>query len=222
MLPFPFFDKFLKNQKKKQKNSAVSTFNLTILDCLRGVSKAIACKFFVFSEFNVEEYLFFEKVENGDLNWIVPGKFLAVKSPANKRITQGGYYHLTPEDYTPLFKKWNIKTVVRFNKPSTYDRNKFIAAGINHFDLYYQDGGLPDETIIKKFFQIVEELTEKDGALAIHCKAGLGRTGTLIGMALMKFWRFTAHEAIAWMRICRPGSVIGIQQHFLLKFCFFH
>ncbi len=29
---------------------------------------------------------------------------------------------------------------------------------------------------------------------------------------------FSAKEAIAWMRLCRPGSVLGHQQHFLLMF----
>jgi cell division cycle 14 len=45
--------------------------------------------------------------------------------------------------------------------------------------------------------------------------AGLGRTGTLIGAYLMKNYRFTAAEVIAWLRICRPGSVIGPQQNYL-------
>uniref|UniRef100_A0A1A7WXH5 CDC14 cell division cycle 14 homolog A, b n=1 Tax=Iconisemion striatum TaxID=60296 RepID=A0A1A7WXH5_9TELE len=31
----------------------------------------------------------------------------------------------------------------------------------------------------------------------------------------MKHYRFTAGEAMAWIRICRPGSVIGPQQNFL-------
>lgn len=49
----------------------------------------------------------------------------------------------------------------------------------------------------------------------MHCKAGLGRTGTCIGAYLMKHYAFTAREAIGWMRVCRPGSVIGPQQQFL-------
>ena len=45
--------------------------------------------------------------------------------------------------------------------------------------------------------------------------AGLGRTGTLIACYIMKHYKFTAAEAIAWIRICRPGSIIGPQQNFL-------
>ena len=50
--------------------------------------------------------------------------------------------------------------------------------------------------------------------------AGLGRTGTLIGAYLMKHHKFTAAEAIAWLRICRPGSVIGPQQNYLEEYNF--
>ncbi|XP_042072929.1 dual specificity protein phosphatase CDC14AB-like [Haplochromis burtoni] len=31
----------------------------------------------------------------------------------------------------------------------------------------------------------------------------------------MKHFRFTAAEAIVWIRICRPGSIIGPQKNFL-------
>lgn len=32
--------------------------------------------------FKVKEYEEFERVDNGDMNWIIPGKFLAFSSPS--------------------------------------------------------------------------------------------------------------------------------------------
>ena len=57
------------------------------------------------------------------------------------------------------------------------------------------------------------------GALAVHCKAGLGRTGTLICAYIMRYHGFTAAEAIGYCRICRPGSVVGPQQTYLTRCC---
>lgn len=52
----------------------------------------------------------------------------------------------------------------------------------------------------------------------MHCKAGLGRTGVLICSYMIKHFGFSAEEAMGYIRICRPGSVIGPQQHYLLHY----
>jgi hypothetical protein len=62
---------------------------------------------------------------------------------------------------------------------------------------------------------LASTLVRAAGAIAVHCKAGLGRTGTCIGAYLMKHYHFSAREVIGWMRVCRPGSVIGPQQQFM-------
>ena len=59
----------------------------------------------------VEHY---EKVENGDLNWTVPGKFISFSGPLNVTDKYGSF---TPEDYVPIFKKMGVTMVVRLNKP---------------------------------------------------------------------------------------------------------
>jgi hypothetical protein len=52
----------------------------------------------------------------------------------------------------------------------------------------------------------------------VHCKAGLGRTGVLICAYMVKHFGFTAEEAMGYIRVCRPGSVIGPQQHYLVHY----
>ncbi|CAF0934947.1 unnamed protein product [Didymodactylos carnosus] len=188
-----------------------SSYNLTLLDTLQGLYKAMLHKFFDFDHFDLEEYEHYEKVENGDLNWIIPNKLLAFSGPHPKSKIENGYPLHAPEAYFSYFRKRSTTTIVRLNK-KIYDAKRFQDAGFEHYDLFFTDGSTPNDTITLKFLQICEQAR---GAIAVHCKAGLGRTGTLIGCYLMKHYKFTAAEAIAWLRICRPGSVIGPQQNYL-------
>jgi len=190
------------------------TYELTIMDCLRGLSLAHWYKFFDFDTFNVEEYEHFEQVENGDLNWIIKDKILAFAGPQFKRnVSPEGYCTLSPQEYIPYFKKKNVALVVRLNK-KCYHEKEFIDVGISHVEHYYLDGSCPPMGILNKVISAFEACPT-DKAFAVHCKAGLGRTGTCIGAYIMKHYKFTAAEVIAWMRICRPGMVIGPQQQFL-------
>ncbi|XDV26886.1 hypothetical protein PO909_030511 [Leuciscus waleckii] len=187
------------------------TYDLTILDCLQGIRKALQHGFFDFENFDVEEYEHYERVENGDFNWIVPGKLLAFSGPHPKSKIENGYPLHAPESYFSYFRQHSVTDVVRLNK-KIYEGRRFTDAGFEHHDLFFIDGTTPSDLLTRRFLHICESAK---GAVAVHCKAGLGRTGTLIGCYLMKHYRFTAPEAIAWIRICRPGSVIGPQQHFL-------
>ncbi|XP_066912800.1 dual specificity protein phosphatase CDC14A-like [Clytia hemisphaerica] len=187
------------------------TYNLTILDVLNGLHKAMKLNFFNFETFDPEEYEHYERVENGDFNWIIPGKFLAFAGPHDRSGIENGYPLHSPESYFEYFKKHNISTVIRLNK-KLYDAKRFKNGGFGHYDLFFTDGSIPNDSIIKRFLTITENIS---GAAAVHCKAGLGRTGSLIACFMMKHYRFTAAECIAWIRLCRPGSIIGPQQHFL-------
>ena len=106
-----------------------------------------------------------------------------------------------------------INLVVRLNKPS-YDKKIFEKNGINHRDLFFLDGSTPSEEIVDHFLDLVEK---EKGGVAVHYKAGLGRTGTLIAIYAMKHYRFPGRAFIGYIRICRPGSILGPQQAFLVQ-----
>jgi cell division cycle 14 len=76
------------------------------------------------------------------------------------------------------------------------------------------DGSTPPDDIVEKFLEIAEN---EKGAIAIHCKAGLGRTGSLIALYCMKHLGFPPAAFTGWIRIARPGSILGPQQQYLVS-----
>jgi cell division cycle 14 len=141
----------------------VDTFHLTTLDVLRGLAKARECRFFSFDHFDVDEYEHYEKVENGDLNWIVEGRFLAFAGPHDTRTSSPEGYHTTAvDDLIPYFKAKGVAAVVRLNK-KYYNEKRFTAAGIEHFDMYYLDGSNPPDHILQRFLQVTESVNGERG-----------------------------------------------------------
>ena len=123
-------------------------------------------KFLDFDNFDVNEYQYFEKVENGDLNWVLPGKYIAFCGPHSKSKVENGYYVHSPESYFDYFRKHNVTTIVRLNK-KIYDAKRFTDNGFEHKDLFFIDGSTPSDAILREFLEISEKTK---GALAVHCK----------------------------------------------------
>ena len=161
--------------------------------------------------FDVKEYEHWARLENGDMHWIIPRQFLAFSGPQNRSTAGLSGFGLTPEDYLNYFGRHGVRAVVRLNAKA-YEASRFESRGIRVHELYFQDGSCPPPKIVRRFLEVAEA---EEGALAVHCKAGLGRTGVLISLYNMKHFSFTAREALGYIRLCRPGSVIGPQQNFL-------
>lgn len=168
----------------------------------------------------------------GDFNWITPD-FLAFASPQYEPIApipqnspefaalpssiSEVYSSALPVPFKNVlahFTSRNIGLVVRLNS-ELYSPSYFTALGINHIDMIFEDGTCPPLPLVRRFIKLAHDMIAKKKGIAVHCKAGLGRTGCLIGAYLIYRYGFTANEIIAFMRFMRPGMVVGPQQHWL-------
>ena len=202
------------------------TFRLSLLDCWGGLVKGI-CNRWVeppdgeyeedfWGMIDIAEYAHYDSPLNGDLHEVVPGKFVAFRGPeelggAEYLDDARGFRRFSPSFYVDVLKDLGVTTVVRLNE-AHYDAACFEREGIKVVELEFEDCTAPPAHVVEAFFAAADGT---DGSVAVHCKAGLGRTGTLIGLWLMRRRGFTAREAMGWLRIMRPGSVIGEQQHYL-------
>ncbi|VVT55522.1 uncharacterized protein SAPINGB_P004637 [Magnusiomyces paraingens] len=190
---------------------APADFVLTIQDVVYGLWKAKEKRFLDIANFDLEEYELYERVDHGDFNEIPP-HFVAFASPQQEVYeTTLNYPFQQVLDY---FTTHNVQLVVRLNS-HLYDKMEFEQRGVKHIDLIFEDGTCPTMEYVQAFLGAAEGVIAQHGKIAVHCKAGLGRTGCLIGAYLIYAYGFTASEAIAYMRFIRPGMVVGPQQHWL-------
>lgn len=186
------------------------SYKCTLKHCFRGFEHGIRAGFINLATFDLKSYEFYEKTQNGDMNWIVPNKILAFATPYDKKVNMNS---MLAVDFIPIFKKLGVTLIVRLNQ-ANYDRTVFTNAGLRHLELFFPDGSTPSDDIVLKF---IAEVENEPGAVAVHCKAGLGRTGTVIAMYLMKHYHFCGSDVIGFLRIMRPGSILGPQQHYLVN-----
>lgn len=84
-----------------------------------------------------------------------------------------------------------------------------VAAGMEWFHLPIQDVSIPDaafEEHWKTAGPHLEGIVRDGGRVLIHCRGGLGRSGTVAAVMLVQLG-ISADHAIAQVRAARPGAI---------------
>ncbi|KAK9966633.1 hypothetical protein ABG768_003731 [Culter alburnus] len=131
---------------------------------------------------------------------------------------------------TEIMEKFNIieqfhmcglKTVINLQRPGehascgstlepessfTYRPEVFMEAGIYFYNFGWKDYGVASLTTILDMVKVMS-FAMQEGKIAVHCHAGLGRTGVLIACFLVFTSRMSADQAILFVRAKRPNSI---------------
>mmetsp|Transcript_8384 Transcript_8384/g.19596 ORF Transcript_8384/g.19596 Transcript_8384/m.19596 type:complete len:489 (-) Transcript_8384:170-1636(-) len=176
------------------------TYLLTGIEVLRGLSRARELRWVDHLTFDVEKY-----EDNYDMAidmvHVLP-KFAAFAAPRRA--------HFAP--LVEALVAAGVTDIVKLNSNADYPVEAFVSKGVRVHDLCFDDCTCPAPSVVRRFLDICDKAP---GVVGVHCLAGLGRTGTLIACHMIKHYGFTAREAIGYLRLMRPGSVIGRQQHYL-------
>lgn len=119
------------------------------------------------------------------------------------------------------FQSHGLKTVINLQRPGehascgnpleqesgfTYLPEAFMEAGIYFYNFGWKDYGVASLTTILDMVKVMT-FALQEGKVAVHCHAGLGRTGVLIACYLVFATRMTADQAIIFVRAKRPNSI---------------
>ncbi|KAG1660568.1 hypothetical protein FOA52_005104 [Chlamydomonas sp. UWO 241] len=102
------------------------------------------------------------------------------------------------------------------NLPSSgfsYYPDTFMAAGIGFYNFGWRDMGVPDLDKMMDIVQVMDYVVSVERRrVAVHCHAGLGRTGLALACYLVFVGSHHAADAIAHVRRHRPGALQTRQQ----------
>jgi len=198
--------------------------HLSLQTCLRALDMALRFQWLDVKTFDT--HAFKQMCAQWDATWIIPGQILLLADPVTTTLDPdpATASELVPPA-TPNFFSWfqsmGISQLVRLNKDNesglakSYDANLFQGLGMNHIQAAYDDtkGGVPPKEILQK---VINGCTGT-GGVAFHCKAGFGRSGVCAAILAIHRFDLPGELLLAWLRICRPGTITTSQQAAFLQ-----
>jgi hypothetical protein len=151
-----------------------------------------------------------------DLWWVEPGKLAGMPMPliaTGRRENPTAPLHAYDDDLLLLDAVGICAVVGMLNIP--VDSIIYRSAGFAHHLMPIPDGGVPTREQFDDYLRFVREQLQSGNPTAVHCAAGLGRTGTVLAGYLIAEG-VPPDIAITRIRAARPGAIETRQQvHFL-------
>ncbi|KAM4588622.1 protein tyrosine phosphatase domain-containing protein 1 isoform 2-T3 [Odontesthes bonariensis] len=167
-----------------------------------------ACKYENPSRWSDEE----QAIKGLYSSWITDN-LLAMARPSTEIIEK---YNIIEQ-----FQRCGLKTVINLQRPGehascgnpleqqsgfTYRPEIFMAADVYYYNFGWKDYGVASLTTILDMVKVMS-FAVQEGKMAVHCHAGLGRTGVLLACYLIFTTRMNADQAILFVRAKRPNSI---------------
>lgn len=107
----------------------------------------------------------------------------------------------SPEGYRILRDKYNIRGVVNLREEDNSEEAVVKSLGMTYFHIPVPDDYAPSPQHVTWFFQFVRAMNRQGKAVLVHCKAGVGRTGTMVALYRLEQGHPVEHalrEALQW------------------------
>jgi len=149
--------------------------------------------------------------------WVIPGFLAGMPMPfvhPERRLNLGDPLSAYEDELPELYAAGIRAVVSLLNIPS--DRAVFESAGFSFLCLPVSDGGAPTLEQADDFVRFVADQRQAQRPVAVHCEAGLGRTGTMLAVYLISQGD-TAEMAIRRVRDVEKVAVETAGQIFFLE-----